>query len=316
MSVNLRLGTLGAVMLAALAGAAPPAGKAPGSGKPTSRPAARPADPVDPNWPTNMAPWNWPTNPGTRYEMSELLKKVDRSDVVFRAEIPHWRTDEMGTFTVGDQYNFSVILADRKSQVWGSVKDGRDGGRLQCTVYWMDEKGKVLKADPDIVKGGCVCSGVYSLYLNIPSFARTAKHRLNLHYTNKRLKMDVSKDLFFHVHNDGSWRKNPLAARLREKYPTVVTLQNGLPCGPAGAAAYAGACDTHMLSTHNVPDRNADFVNFGGLTHLSIGTYGQTNRTLIRFDLSRIHMFDAEHLAGDTMRILESGVAYITRAAA
>ncbi|MGB2821771.1 MAG: hypothetical protein WBF17_12370, partial [Phycisphaerae bacterium] len=251
--------------------------------------AAKPAeDAVPPNWPTNIAPWNWHTNPGTRYEMHELVKKVPPRDIVIKANIAHWETDEMGTFAVGDTHIFEAVVGDRGSRVFGSVKEGRDGGRLRCTVYWMDAKGKVAREDPAIMKGGCVCSGTYELYLSIPSWAETARHRLNLHYTNERLKMDVSKDLFFHVHNDGSWRRSPLLEKLRAKYPAVAVLQNGQPCPILGVAEYAGTHDTHMLATHSVPDRNADFVNFGGLTWLSIGKYGQANRALIRFDLSRI----------------------------
>ena len=74
----------------------------------------RPAKPivdVDPLWPTNMAPHNWHTNPGTRYQMNELVKIVDPSKVIFRAKIADWRKDRMGTFKVGDQYHFSAILA-------------------------------------------------------------------------------------------------------------------------------------------------------------------------------------------------------------
>jgi len=61
-----------------------------------------------------------------------------------------------------------------------------------------------------------------------------------------------------------------------------------LACPPLAVNPYKGASDTYMLSTHNVPDRNQDFVNFGGLTYLSIGTYGQVNRTLVKFDLSGV----------------------------
>jgi hypothetical protein len=217
---------LGALLAAALPvwGAAPP------------KAAAKPQ--VDPLWPTNMAPHDWPTNPGTRYEMADFAKIVPLKDIVIRAKVPGWRTDDMGTFRVGDQFHFEAILAHNSSQKWGSVKDGRDGGRLTRTVSWMDAGGQVLKEDPHIVKGGCVCSGVYSLYLNIPSWAKTARHRLALRYVNKRLKMDVSKDLFFRVVNDGSWRKSPLLERLQAACPMVVTLQNGVPCPELNVTGY------------------------------------------------------------------------------
>ena len=253
------------------------------------QPKAAPAKPeVDPLWPTKMAPHNWPTNPGTRYEMAELVRLVARKDIVIRAKIPGWRSGDMGTFRVGDQFHFEAILAHRASQKWGSVKEHRDGGTLTCTVHWMDGGGKVVKRDPDIIKGGCVCSGVYSLYLNIPSWAKTARHRLRMHYVNKRLKMDVRKDFFFRVVNDGSWRKSPLLKRLRSTFPMVVTLQNGVPCPGLKITAYKGAADTYMHATHRVPDRNSDFVNYGGLTMLMVGTYGQVKRTLVRFELGNM----------------------------
>ena len=253
-----------------------------------SAPAEPARDDLPPTWPTNIAPWNWPTNPGTRYEMHELVKKIPRHDLVIKARIAGWRKDEMGTFAVGDTHHFEAVVGDRNSRVFGSVKEGRDGGRLRRIVYWMDENGKTVKEDPRIVKGGCVCSGTYSLYLSIPSWAQTGRHCLRLHYTNKRLKMDVSKDFFFHVRNDGAWRRNALLEKLRSKHAAAVVLQNGQACPPLGVKSYAGTHDTYMLATHNVPDRNADFVNFGGLTWLSIGVYGQANRSLIRFDLSGV----------------------------
>ena len=267
--------SLTAAALAAAAAAKKPAAK------------AAKAD-VDPLWPTNMAPHNWHTNPGTRYEMKEIVRLVDPKTMVIRAQVPGWRTAEMGTFRVGDQFHFAAILADPKSQRWGSVKEHRDGGTLVSTVYWMDGKGKVAKADPDIIKGGCVCSGVYSLYLNIPSWAKTARHRLNMHYTNKRLKMDVTKDLFFDVVNDGTWKASPLLEKLEAAYPAVATLQQGVPCPLLDITGYKGVGDTYMHATHRVPDRNTDFVNYGGVTMLQIGTYGQAKRALLRFDLNNV----------------------------
>jgi len=249
---------------------------------------SKPKADVDPLWPTNMAPHNWHTNPGTRYQMRDFVKIVDPARVIIRAKIADWRNDHMGTLRVGDQHHFSAILADPASKKWGSVKEGTDGGKLTTTVYWMDGKGKVAKVDPGIIKGGCVCSGVYSLYLAIPSWSATARHRLNFHYVNKRLKMDVTKDIYFNVVNDGSWKVRPLLERLEKAHPSVTTLQNGVPCPQLDITGYKGAADTYMHATHNVKDRNSDFVNYGAVTQLQIGTYGQAKRVLIRFDLHNV----------------------------
>lgn len=249
---------------------------------------------LPPNCPISEYDVDHSSKPGHRMEMPKLVSRFARRDIVIKANVPGWtkqgwQTDQMGTFLVGDQISFSVVIGDRNSRLFGSVKDGRDGGRLVTTVHWMDESGKkVLAEDAAAVKGSCTCWGNYDLKLNIPSTARTARHRLHILYVNDRLKMKVRKDLYFNVNNDGAWKTDPLIEAVRAKYPTVLIVQNGRPCEPLGIRRYAGAHDTYMHATHRVPDRNTDFVSYGGLTYLSIGPYGQVMRTLIKFDLSRI----------------------------
>ena len=86
-------------------------------------------------------------------EMKDLVKEIASERIVFKAAVRNWDKDEMGTFTVGDQCNFSVAIGDKDSRLFGSVKEHRDGGTLTCTVYWMDESGKVVRWD-DAVKRG------------------------------------------------------------------------------------------------------------------------------------------------------------------
>jgi hypothetical protein len=196
-----------------------------------------------------------------------------------------WEKEHMGAFQVGDQVQFDVVIGQKNTRLFGSVKDGRDGGRLLAVVSWMDAAGqKVIAEDSTAVKLNCTCWGNYDLKLNIPSAAASARHRLRLTYVNGGLKMNVSKDLFFDVTNDGGWKADPVIDAARAKYAAVLVLQNGRPCLELHLDRYDGAQDTYLLSTHSVPDRNSDFVNFGGLTYFWIGRYSLLNRALVKFD--------------------------------
>jgi len=277
------------VSLCIWAGAAPPAGKAA-----APRAKAKPKPFVPPDFPLQETAPDDPKRPGHRLPMPELKKKYAASDIVLKAKLSGWtramwKSDELGTFFVGDEIPFSVVIGDNSSRVFGSTKHGRDGGKLLTTVYWMDESGKkVLSEDAKAVKYACNCWGSYDLKLSVPSTAKTGRHRMRLVYVNARLKMKVARDLYFHVKNDGSWKADPVIDSARGKYPTVLILQNGRGCRPLGLSGYQGTTDTYMHSTHRVPDRNTDFVNYGGLIRFQLGRYGQSYRTLIRFDLAGI----------------------------
>jgi hypothetical protein len=250
---------------------------------------------IPPNYPLNIAPVNWPSNPGTRYEMPELVRRYAREDIVIKVAVSGWterlhRRDEMGTYRVGDRPAFQVVIGDRDSRYFGSVKDRRDGGVFRCTLYWMDEGGrKVLKEDARSVRYACAtCGGYFAMYFNIPSFARTGRHRLGISYVHTKLKLDLRKDLYFHVVNDGSWDDSTVLDEAAARYPVVAVLQAGRGCEVLGIARYAGAADTYMHATHRVPDRNSDYANYGSLAMLRAGRYGQEQRSLLRFDLGQV----------------------------
>jgi len=257
--------------------------------------ADRPKPFVPANYPLNTAPVNWPTNPGTRYKMPEMVNRCGAENMAIKVSVSGWteplyRKDEMGVYRVGDRPAFSVVFGDRNSREFGSVKDGRDGGTFRCTLYWMDEKGeKVLRTDVESVRPACAtCGGFHVMYFNIPSFARTGRHRLRLTYVHSKLNLNLKKDLWFHVVNDGSWDDSTVLAEAAEKYPVVTVLQSGRGCGTLGIDSYKGVSDTYIHATHRVPDRNADFANFGRLAMLRAGRYGQEQRALLRFDLSSV----------------------------
>lgn len=124
--------------------------------------------------------------------------------------------------------------------------------------------------------------------MDIPSTARSGKHFVTLDFDHQGMK--DRRELHFFVKNPGGWEKDPDADALRKQFPgaTVAVLQQGLPADGLEAAAYAGCADASILSTHEVPDRNSDGVNFGGTENLEVGHYGVVRRSLVRFDLSRI----------------------------
>lgn len=68
----------------------------------------------------------------------------------------------------------------------------------------------------------------------------------------------------------------------------VVALQQGAPSPELKLDGYAGCQDTYLYSGNPVPDRNADFINFGGCPDLGVGFYAMESRTLIKFDLSAL----------------------------
>ncbi|HET6428460.1 MAG TPA: DNRLRE domain-containing protein [Phycisphaerae bacterium] len=248
---------------------------------------------VPPNYPLNTAPVDWPTNPGTRYTMPEMVKRCGPENMAIKVSVDGWTEplysrNEMGTYRVGDRPTFSVVIGDANSRYFGSVKDGTDGGTFRCTLFWMDEKGeKVLRTDPDSVRPACAtCGGFHVMYFNIPSFAKTGRHRLQITYVHKKLNLDLRKDLWFHAVNDGSWDDSSVLAEATEKYPVVTVLQPGRACGTLGIDSYKGVTDTFIHATHTVPDRNADHANFGRLAMLRAGHYGQEQRALLRFDLT------------------------------
>jgi len=196
--------------------------------------ADRPKPFVPANYPLNTAPVNWPTNPGTRYKMPEMVNRCGAENMAIKVSVSGWteplyRKDEMGVYRVGDR------------------KDGRDGGTFRCTLYWMDEKGeKVLRTDGESVRPACAtCGGFHVMYFNIPSFARTGRHRLRLTYVHSKLNLNLKKDLWFHVVNDGSWDDSTVLAEAAEKYPVVTVLQSGRGCGALGIDSYKGVSDTY-----------------------------------------------------------------------
>ena len=263
----------------------------------TAHAAAKKKPFVPPNYPVKTAPVNWPGNPGTRLDMRDIPKKYPLKDIVVKVNVSGWteamwEAGDMGTYKVGDRAHFRVVIGDKNSRYFGSVKDGRDGGQFRCTVYWMDEAGKkVLKEDKTSVRFACAtCGGFYSMYFGMPSFAKTGRHRLHISYKNTRTRpaIDVSKDLYFNVVNDGSWEDTTVLETATKKYPSVVVLQPGRPCPALGIESYAGVSDTYIHATHRVPDRNTDHCNYGTLAVIRIGSYGQEQRTLMRFELRKV----------------------------
>ncbi len=250
---------------------------------------------VEPLFPTRTAPLGWPSNPGTRLDMREFAKKYPpaqrcwKINVSGQTEAEH-KQNVMGTYRVGDTVRFSGMIGDTRSEFFGSVKDGRDGGKWVGEISWMEEAGKkVLATDTSLVRLSCAtCAGFWSFYFNIPTTAKTGKHRLHMSYVNTRLDMEVRRELFFNVVNDGSWNACPQLDAAKAKYPSVVVLQQGRACEPLGIEKYAGTRDAHMISTHRVPDRRADHCNFGGIVQMRIGTYGQSLRGLLAFDLNNV----------------------------
>lgn len=250
---------------------------------------------VEPLFPTRTAPVGWPGNPGTRLEMPAFARKYPparrcwKIKVTGQSEAEHKR-NVMGTYRVGDTVRFSGMIGDTDSEFFGSVKDGRDGGKWVGEISWMDDAGrKVLATDTSLVRLSCAtCAGFWSFYFNIPTTARTGRHRLHMSYVNTRLGMEVHRDLFFHVVNDGSWAACPQLDAAKVKYPSVVVLQQGRACEQLSINSYAGVQDTHMIAVHRVPDRRADHCNFGGVVQMRIGTYGQDLRGLIAFDLNNV----------------------------
>ena len=260
-----------------------------------ARGAGQPKPFVPANYPLDTAPVNWPTNPGTRYPMGEMVKRRGPGNMAIKVAVAGWteplyRADEMGTYRVGDRPTFRVVIGDRNSRSFGSVKDRRDGGTFQCTLFWMDEKGeRLLRKDARSVRYACAtCGGFFVMYFNIPSFARTGRHRLQITYAHATLKLNLRKDLWFHVVNDGSWDTSTLLTEAAQKYPVVTVFQAGRPCPTLGVRSYRGVADTYLHATHGVADRNADYANFGRLAMLRAGHYGQEQRTLLRFDLASV----------------------------
>ena len=248
-----------------------------------------------PTFPTNLAPIDWPGNPGSRYEMPDYAAKIppERRDLVMNVRggtEADWKRNDLGTYQVGDQVNFAFVVGDKESRYFGSMKDGRDGGRYQVTILWMDESGqKVLAEDERAVKESCgSCGGHPNLYFNIPSYAKQGRQRLNLTYVHAQLKINLSKEFTFSVQNDGSWDRNAVLDRLATNCQTVIVLQSGRPVKDLGFASYDGVRDTYMMSPHPVPDRRADHCNFGKDVKICVGVYGTENRALVAFDLSRV----------------------------
>lgn len=267
----------------------------------TGLPAAARAAPqaesfVPANWPDNNAPVDWPGNPGTRLTMPDFAKKYPAERRAWKVKVTgawtkqQWQSAQMGTYRVGDRVEFGAMVGDRDSKFFASVKDRRDGGKFQATVYWMDPAGrKVLKEDPQAVRLSCAtCGGYWWLYFNVPSYGPSGRHRLRLSYVHDRLKMNVQKEMIFRVENDGSWDDTSVVDEAAKGHQAVAILQPGRPSRVLGAKAYAGLADTYMHATHNVPDRNADFANYGTLPMLRAGHYGQEQRALVRFDLSAV----------------------------
>jgi hypothetical protein len=124
--------------------------------------------------------------------------------------------------------------------------------------------------------------------VSIPTFAQTAKHRINLKYVNKRMSFDIEGDFYLNVVNDGSWKTHPVIEAMKKAHPAVVVLQQGVECSSLGIKSYDGCADTCYISKHRVSDRNNDFVNYGSAEYLAVGKYSLHNRALVRFDLKDV----------------------------
>lgn len=261
-----------------------------GASRPTKGGTFRP-----PNFPVNSASVDFPREPGTRYEMNRYVKEIpaERRDLVVMViggTEAQWQKNEMGSYKVGDRVNFEFVVGDKESPYFGSMKDRRDGGDFQATLFWMDAAGKtVVKTDKDTVRPACAaCAGFLTLYFNVPTYAVTGRHRLNLSYVHQKLGIKLEKDLYFDVVNDGKDYDSAALSRMLATYPTVIVLQNGMPAKDLGIQSYDGTSDTYIMAPHKVPDRSKDASNFGASPILSLGAYGQENRTLIRFDVAKV----------------------------
>jgi hypothetical protein len=78
------------------------------------------------------------------------------------------------------------------------------------------------------------------------------------------------------------------ADALKAACGNVVVLQQGAPVSELKLPTYSGCQDTYLYSANAVPDRNMDFINFGGSPELGVGFYAMESRTLIKFDLSAL----------------------------
>lgn len=121
--------------------------------------------------------------------------------------------------------------------------------------------------------------------MSIPSWAKSAQHRIKVSYAFKKYGLSFEKDLFFEVKNQGNWDRDETADRLAKQYPSTAILQNGLPCPELDLDKYEGAEDTYLYSTHPVSDRNTDFVNYGACSNFLLGRYAYKHRALVRYDL-------------------------------
>ena len=259
-------------------------------------PAAEKAPPfAPPHWPTQTAPVDWPGNPGTRLTMKDFAAKYPPARRVWKINVTGWsrqlwQAGDMGTYRVGETVQFSAMIGDRDSEFFGSIKHGSDGGRMQATLHWMDPAtNKQVEADRSAVRLSCAtCSGYWSLYFNVPSKARTGRHRIEMRYTHDKLAVDVRGELFFHVVNDGSWDDSSVLDEAAKKHAAAIVLQDGRPCRLLGIDRYDGTRDTCFISPNAVPDRRLDHCNFGGLTDLRVGQYAMDNRALVAFDLSKV----------------------------
>lgn len=127
--------------------------------------------------------------------------------------------------------------------------------------------------------------------MSVPSRIPPGRHQIQVRWSHKGKKLPT-KVFTFDVENPdyGKPVVDADAEAFKKKFraATVVVLQRGKPVKQWGGKEYAGCVDAKMTSTHRVSDRNHDWVNYGGTDSLSVGQYGQNQRTLIRFDLAKI----------------------------
>jgi hypothetical protein len=102
------------------------------------------------------APDNWPTSElpppkGQRVEMEDLARQVPAQNVCLKTSQQD-KDGHVGSAGVGDELSLSIAIGDRATKLFGSVKDGRDGGRIRGVVFWMDAGGKVVKEDASVIK--------------------------------------------------------------------------------------------------------------------------------------------------------------------
>ena len=109
------------------------------------------------------APDNWPTNPywvhspppngpGHKIQIDGLLAKVDKQSLGIKVNIDKPSAGRLGTYAVGDQLSWRVVMGDMKSRL--SLNHKGNAGSFSAKVYWLGEDGKSVMRTAQ-VKPGC-----------------------------------------------------------------------------------------------------------------------------------------------------------------